>query len=627
MTDIYAFGENWAIPAPLRTKLDTVVADWVAANPQSDPSLNVADHGAKGDGTTDDTAAIQAALNAAPVGSTVLFPPGVYVVTSELVVDKTLHLSGYGATLDARGVPAGTAYGQVVALRLTGKLGAPVAVSSPVTKWSRAITGIADTAGLASGDLVLIANEEQPVPGMTRVDRDKGELAVVQSVDSSTQVTLSTGALFDYGVTGLRLHKVNPIQGATVRGLSIRMGGTGSWHNGLTVQYGRNITVAGVTVDGAEDVAISLNTVYGGTVAGCYVSNSWSPAATGGTGYGVAVVEGSRHVTVQANQFYACRHFVAGGGKWPAVFVDVVGNHGERSRNAAYDCHEPCFYWKFVRNTAVGVDSGFVIRGQYITVEANEVEDSVSFAYRVQTFDGVTEQRGIRLIRNTSARSGFGLSVEGRAVASEPNSVKINLEVSGNTIESVAGSNAAGIFVGNFQGAAVKGNSVKGTTGPGVYILGISGSPSTDLDATDNKVSNTGTQGALVQYVSGGSADGFNITTTGYSGVEVTNCDDLTITGITSVAASRYGLLVNASNRVHVSNLQIRGVVSASYDAVRVTGSSDISFVGGVISSPRWAVYSTTTDYVLLTNVNMRGAAQAARFSIDATNKVVTNNL
>lgn len=39
MTDIYAFGENWAIPAPLRTKLDTVVSDWLAANPQSDPSL------------------------------------------------------------------------------------------------------------------------------------------------------------------------------------------------------------------------------------------------------------------------------------------------------------------------------------------------------------------------------------------------------------------------------------------------------------------------------------------------------------------------------------------------------------------------------------------------------------
>lgn len=33
MVDIHAFGLNWEIPAPLKDKLDTVVADWVAANP------------------------------------------------------------------------------------------------------------------------------------------------------------------------------------------------------------------------------------------------------------------------------------------------------------------------------------------------------------------------------------------------------------------------------------------------------------------------------------------------------------------------------------------------------------------------------------------------------------------
>lgn len=33
MADIHAFGLNWEIPAPLKEKLDTVVADWVAANP------------------------------------------------------------------------------------------------------------------------------------------------------------------------------------------------------------------------------------------------------------------------------------------------------------------------------------------------------------------------------------------------------------------------------------------------------------------------------------------------------------------------------------------------------------------------------------------------------------------
>lgn len=43
--------------------------------------INVLDYGAKGDGATDDTAAIQAALNAITTGGEVVFPPGTYLVS------------------------------------------------------------------------------------------------------------------------------------------------------------------------------------------------------------------------------------------------------------------------------------------------------------------------------------------------------------------------------------------------------------------------------------------------------------------------------------------------------------------------------------------------------------------
>jgi hypothetical protein len=47
------------------------------------------DFGAKGDGTTDDTAAIQGALAAVPVGGVVYFPNGVYEISSPLTVSVT----------------------------------------------------------------------------------------------------------------------------------------------------------------------------------------------------------------------------------------------------------------------------------------------------------------------------------------------------------------------------------------------------------------------------------------------------------------------------------------------------------------------------------------------------------
>jgi hypothetical protein len=60
------------------------------------PWYNVLDYGAKGDGTTDDTAAIQAAIDACAAngGGTVYFPPGTYKITNTITVKKKVNLVG-----------------------------------------------------------------------------------------------------------------------------------------------------------------------------------------------------------------------------------------------------------------------------------------------------------------------------------------------------------------------------------------------------------------------------------------------------------------------------------------------------------------------------------------------------
>lgn len=59
--------------------------------------VNVRDFGATGDGTTDDTIAIKAAMAAAE-GSTVYFPPGHYRITSALNVGSTYDINLQGST-------------------------------------------------------------------------------------------------------------------------------------------------------------------------------------------------------------------------------------------------------------------------------------------------------------------------------------------------------------------------------------------------------------------------------------------------------------------------------------------------------------------------------------------------
>lgn len=61
------------------------------------PSYSVREYGAKGDGVTDDTAAIQAAINAAAtVNGTVSLPPGIYNVTAQINVPASCRIIGSG---------------------------------------------------------------------------------------------------------------------------------------------------------------------------------------------------------------------------------------------------------------------------------------------------------------------------------------------------------------------------------------------------------------------------------------------------------------------------------------------------------------------------------------------------
>src|SRR5262249_42419265 len=74
---------------------------WNAGIPGGIPAVqvaaNVRDFGAKGDGATDDTAAIEKAIDSVWGAGAVLFPAGTYLITSTLKIAKSIVLRGEGA--------------------------------------------------------------------------------------------------------------------------------------------------------------------------------------------------------------------------------------------------------------------------------------------------------------------------------------------------------------------------------------------------------------------------------------------------------------------------------------------------------------------------------------------------
>ena len=86
--------------------------DLIAPKPVLQPVYNVRDYGATGDGVTDDTAAIQAALDALPVsGGTVHLPAGTYLVSitaGNMTYKVALTMRRKGTTFTGAGIDATT---------------------------------------------------------------------------------------------------------------------------------------------------------------------------------------------------------------------------------------------------------------------------------------------------------------------------------------------------------------------------------------------------------------------------------------------------------------------------------------------------------------------------------------
>ena len=149
-------------------------------------NVYVHDYGAKGDGTTNDSAAVQSAIAAAADASTLVFDAGkTYKLNTGLTVNKPINIEGNGATL----LLSTSAYPQNETLYVAS----PLAATS--YKWKQTVTAgqttfnvSVPTTALVAGDTVFVSLGTDPNDG---TQPNWGEVCQVVS-NTGTAVTIDT---------------------------------------------------------------------------------------------------------------------------------------------------------------------------------------------------------------------------------------------------------------------------------------------------------------------------------------------------------------------------------------------------------------------------------------------------
>ena len=189
-------------------------------------TFDAQDYSLVANGSTDDTAHIQAAIAAAAAagGGVVLLPAkSMSLGSATLTIPSNVHLRGQGmgktillqnywpnlASTDVNGPSL---------IEATGSLGTPLTASAvgPVVS---VITGISATGGLSVGQLLVLASTDAYWSGFST--RYKGEIVRVKSIDSASQITIYGITRDDY-TAGVTLTPMTMVTNVGMSDLTIR---------------------------------------------------------------------------------------------------------------------------------------------------------------------------------------------------------------------------------------------------------------------------------------------------------------------------------------------------------------------------------------------------------------------
>mgnify|MGYP001017801579 CR=1 FL=1 len=245
-------------------------------------AVNVRWFGAKGDGVTDDTVAIQAALTAAPADGRVTLPPGVYRIGATLTVSKKLYIDGSGASLSETAILA-----PMLALD-----------SSADGSTVRGLTFVgSETIGTFPGDttaldrtaITVSSADDVLIDGIKVTGKSSG-VKLYQSAGGTVQNSRFSGFIVAPTAGANNSSATNIEEGTGCRVLNTSVANMGS--AALVRLEAQRAVIHGVRGENLYDNGVYISSGDAGSVTGCTFDNLLGDGSTG------IKVRGSRHTVV-----------------------------------------------------------------------------------------------------------------------------------------------------------------------------------------------------------------------------------------------------------------------------------------------------------------------------------------
>lgn len=395
----------------------------------------VDDHGAAGDGSTDDSTAIQSAVNEAETNGqgVVYFPPGEYVIGSQIVVsgDNIVFLGHRGASVLNPTSLGGSTYCVDVSGTDQANYGISAASEGDLT----VTTSTASDAGNFSAGQVVKITSDDAYEGSATL---QGEMRTVASVDSGTgEISLRGPVQGEYS-TSPAVHDIDAIQEFTWDGLGVAYDDKAASYRGPIFRRTHGLNVKNCRLTNCYERGITASDAYQTLVDNVTVIGSDQD----GAGYGINLSRGTTDATVRDSYFDQTRHSVAmSGANNPGVQRDILVKNctckqPDTGYNYALDTHSETEDVTFKDNTLHGC--GVQVRGQNITAINNEILHPSAAGFRVWQPDNNIihdfECKDNHVVMSPNSSDKYGVYIVGDHAVIDANVSDNHLEGDGNGV-------------------------------------------------------------------------------------------------------------------------------------------------------------------------------------------------